>query len=90
MKQHEEIAIFFTNPIDRPENSSFTHFDNAIQYSFNRTEMAPVDPPSIRSSYLRNDPRLRVEEAIASNIGYHDAYNAGCSSSKEEIKHDGR
>lgn len=68
-----------TNPIDRPESSSFTRLDTANPYSLNRTEMATVDPPSIGSPYLRNDPGFRVE-----NIGYHNGYDAGCSSSKEE------
>lgn len=79
-----------TNPIDSPESSSFMRYDTANQYSCNRTEMALIDPPSIRSLYLRNDPGLRFEEAIASNIGNHNVYDAGCSSSKEEIKHDGK
>lgn len=83
--------LCISNSGDRPGSSTLMQFDTTNQYSLITTEMAQVGPlPILRSPYLINEPECRVEEAIASNIGYRNLYFAAPSSSREEINHEGQ
>lgn len=76
---------------DWPGSSTLTNLDTEKDYSLNRGEMSLADStPTLTSPYPINDAGFMVEETIARNYGYRNACVAGCSSTKEERKHEGR
>ncbi|KAI3449247.1 hypothetical protein Pfo_005912 [Paulownia fortunei] len=87
-------ALCMSASSDWSGSSTLTNLDTVKDYGLNRGKMSLADSTptltSPASPYPMNDAGLTVDKVTVRNYGYPSACVVGCSSTKEEINHEGR